>query len=138
MPPATVTHYEEYEYEYSETLSEEEKARRAAEQAKLPPSEMVSTAELAASAGDIGEYGKETGSRAAKEGDRCRVSNGFDQPAEFNLMPDPLTLMEAYLCCDSCNQNPSKQLLSEAISLRLCAEQVANLGCGREVPSNVG
>lgn len=40
-----------------------------------------------------------------RRSETCLISEGFDQPEEFNLIDEPLILTSAFACCDSCNQN---------------------------------
>ena len=60
----------------------------------------------------VGFFGGGVGWQTATAGDassRCIFSTGYDQPADFNLIPRPLNLATALMCCDSCSQNDRKQ-----------------------------
>ena len=60
-----------------------------------------------------GFFGHGVGFREATTADasnKCVFATGFDQPSEFNLIPQPLTLDTALMCCSSCNQNDRKCL----------------------------
>lgn len=68
---------------------------------------MASLAELKAAAGES-KYGKGVLIAEITGPTLCSFKEGFDQPAEFNLLQKPLTLTTSYDCCDACKQNPSK------------------------------
>eukprot|EP00210_Caulerpa_lentillifera_P003219 g3075.t1 len=65
---------------------------------------MASLAELKESAGDS-KYGKGVYIGNSTEPSQCSFSEGFDQPAKFDLLKEPLILTTSYDCCHACMQN---------------------------------
>ena len=86
-----------------------------------------------------GFFGHGVGFRLATAADasnKCMFATGFDQPAAFNLMPQPLTVDTALICCNSCNQNDRK-CLERCVCVMTGGlfRQNASHGCGK-LPRN--
>ena len=79
--------------------------------ASQKPSVMLSQEELQASLGSVPKYGVDAGVAQATGGEGCRFKEGFDQPAEFNMLEKPLILPASFQCCDSCTTNPGAFVL---------------------------
>jgi len=94
-------------YTCTKRVAEETKWRRSEERSK--PGKMASLAELKESAGDS-KYGKGVLVGETSAPNICCFGEGFDQPAEFNLLEKPLILTTSYDCCNACGQNSSKPI----------------------------
>ena len=67
---------------------------------------MLSQEELQKSLGSVPKYGVDAGVAPATGSEGCRFKEGFDQPAEYNILEKPLILAASFMCCDSCTTNP--------------------------------
>ena len=70
------------------------------------PSVMLSQEELQASLGSVPKYGVDVGVAQATGSEKCRFKEGYDQPAEYDMLDKPLILASSFLCCDACKTNP--------------------------------
>ena len=52
----------------------------------------------------------------ASGSESCIFSLGKDQAKEYDLLPQPLFLNSAYMCCDACNQNDRERSLYLGLS----------------------
>lgn len=57
---------------------------------------------------DIGRYGAGTSISQALGSEKCTISEGFDQPAEYNIFANPSITTSSVTCCTACSSNNGK------------------------------
>jgi len=123
-------------YESSQSVHETHQSTQMSSESQAAsayqaPSVMVSSAELHQSLGDVGKYGKDTAAKRATGSETCRISSGFDQPADFNMQGMPLVLTSSVDCCNACLGNSRRSLILSVCLTALYRMQVLGVASGQ-------